>query len=297
MSYSGTGSQQAPVDIMKIQHQPDPGNVVAAINDARRRRSLRFRLTFVVTWIVIVGGILLMVDASPRFDASFLLGPVDRSNPGSTPVWVYILGGVPITIVVSITSIVLAIVLALMGALGRLSKRAVIYSAASLYVSLVRGTPLIVQIVFVYYALPQVNSFFADVPVLALGIFALAFNYGAYMTEIFRAGIQAVPRGQREAAEALAMPERLVMLRVVLPQAFRIVTPAVGNEFIAMTKDSALVSWIGVQELLWRAEHIGSANFRNMETLLMTAGVYWILTIVFSLFQERLERRMARGDR
>jgi polar amino acid transport system permease protein len=87
------------------------------------------------------------------------------------------------------------------------------------------------------------------------------------------------------------------MQRVVLPQAFRIVIPAVGNEFIAMTKDSALVSVIGVQELLWRAQHIGSSNFRNMETLLLAAGVYWMLTIVFSLFQSRLEQRMARGDR
>jgi polar amino acid transport system permease protein len=156
---------------------------------------------------------------------------------------------------------------------------------------------LIVQIVFVYLALPQVFPPAADVPVIVLGIFALAFNYGAYMTEVFRAGIQAVPRGQREAAEALGMRERLVMRRVVLPQAIRIVIPAIGNDFIAMTKDSALVSVIGVQELLWRAQRIGTANFRNMETLMLAAAVYWIITIILSLFQERLEKRMARGDR
>ncbi len=117
------------------------------------------------------------------------------------------------------------------------------------------------------------------------------------MTEIFRAGIQAVPRGQREAAQALAMPERLVMRRIVLPQAIRIVVPAIGNEFIAMIKDSALVSIIGVTELLWRASSVGNQKFRTLEALLIAALVYWVLTIVFSYFQERLERRMARGDR
>ena len=112
-----------------------------------------------------------------------------------------------------------------------------------------------------------------------MGTFALAFNYGAYMTEIFRAGIQAVPGGQREAALALGMSERRIMIKIVLPQAIRIVTPAIGNEFIAMIKDSALVSVIGVQELLWRARTIGSANFRSLETLLLAAAVYWVLTI------------------
>jgi polar amino acid transport system permease protein len=297
MSYGGTASEQSPVDMTRIQRPPAPDQVVAAMSDAQRRRALRFRLTFVATWLIIVGGLLVALEAGPRFDPSFLLGPVDSRNPASTPVWVYILGGIPLTLFISVVSISLAIVLALAGALGRLSKSAVVYGAASLYVSLVRGTPLIVQIIFVYLALPQVFPLAADVPVIALGIFALAFNYGAYMTEIFRAGIQAVPRGQREAAEALGMRERLVMRRVVLPQAIRIVIPAIGNDFIAMTKDSALVSVIGVQELLWRAQRIGSANFRNMETLLLAAGVYWVITIILSVFQERLERRMARGDR
>jgi polar amino acid transport system permease protein len=297
MSYGSGMGTQGPIDMMGIEHPPAPEQVVAAMREERRRRSVRFRVIFIATWIVIVGGILLALKAGPRFDPSFLLGPIDIKNPASTPVWVYILGGVPLTLVISVVSIVGAIVLALAGALGRLSKNAFVYSAASLYVSIVRGTPLIVQIIFVYLALPQVVPAAADVPVIVLGIFALAFNYGAYMTEIFRAGIQAVPRGQREAAEALGMREGLVMRRVVLPQAIRIVIPAIGNDFISMTKDSALVSVIGVQELLWRAQHIGSSNFRNLETLLLAAGVYWVITILLSLFQERLEKRMARGDR
>jgi polar amino acid transport system permease protein len=297
MSYSSGMGQQAPLDLIGIERPLGPDEVVAAMRDAQVRRSWRFRLIFIATWVVIVGGILLALEAGPRFDPAFLLGPVDKSNPASTPVWVYILGGVPLTLVISIVSITLAIALALAGALGRLSKNALIYGAASLYVSIVRGTPLIVQVIFVYLALPQVIPAAADVPVLYLGMFALAFNYGAYMTEIFRAGIQAVPRGQREAAEALGMREGLVLRRIVLPQAIRIVIPAIGNDFISMTKDSALVSVIGVQELLWRAQHIGSSNFRNLETLLLAAAVYWAITIALSLLQERLERRMARGDR
>lgn len=274
-----------------------PEQVVAAVRAANRRRSLRFRLIFIATWVVIIGALWLGLEAGPRFDPAFVLQPVDPDKPGSTPIWVFILSAVPLTLFISISSIVIAVFLALLGALGRLSKIPAVYGAASLYVSMVRGTPLIVQIIFVYLALPQVLPAAGDVPVVVLGIFALAFNYGAYMTEVFRAGIQAVPRGQREAAEALGMRERLVMRRIVLPQAIRIVIPAIGNEFIAMTKDSALLSVIGVQEMLWRAQRIGTSNFRNMETLLLAAGVYWVITIVLSLFQERLERRMARGDR
>jgi polar amino acid transport system permease protein len=191
---------------------------------------------------------------------------------------------------------VIAVVLATLGSLGRLSRNAIVYGIASFYVSLVRGTPLIVQLLFFYLALPQIWDGFAKIPVVILGIGALAFNYGAYMTEIFRAGIQAVPRGQIEAASALAMTERMTMRRIILPQAVRIITPAIGNEFIAMIKDSALVSIITVQELLWRAQRIGQSNFRTLETLLLAAAVYWALTIVLSLFQERLEKRLRESD-
>ncbi len=208
-----------------------------------------------------------------------------------------IIAAAPLTVFISLSSIVLAIGFALLGALGRISTTAQINAVASLYVSIVRGTPLLLQILFMVLALPQLLPAAARVPLVALGIFALAFNYGAYMTEIFRAGIEAVPKGQREAGLALGMSERRIMFRIVLPQAVRIVIPAIGNEFIAMIKDSALVSAIGIQELLWHARVIGSANFRSFETLIVAATVFWVLTIIFSFFQERLEKRMARSDR
>ncbi|MDH4141992.1 MAG: amino acid ABC transporter permease [Chloroflexota bacterium] len=260
--------------------------IIEAVARSRRRDQTRFRTIFAATWGVLLGAILIGLLAANKIDPVFL----GRWQE-------FILAGIPITILVSASSIAVAIVFAVIGALGRLSDRPVIYALASFYVSLVRGTPLIVQILFIYLALPQIWDGFAGIPTLVLGVFALAFNYGAYMTEVFRAGIQAIPRGQLEAAAALGMTDRMTMRRVILPQAIRIVTPAIGNEFIAMIKDSALVSLLGVQELLWRAQRVGTQNFRALEALLVAALVYWVLTIVFSLLQDRLEKRMAESDR
>jgi polar amino acid transport system permease protein len=282
MSLGGPGVQAA-IDDLYIHH---PGAIVAEIAAQRRRQTRRFRITFVVTWLLLVGGLIGFLVAGGKVDTAFL------SKWGG-----YILGGVGTTVFVAVCSISVAICFAVVGALGRLSSNPILFAVSTLYVSLVRGTPLIVQILFIYLALPQIWSGFAEIPGIALGIFALSFNYGAYMTETFRAGIQAVPRGQTEAAEALGMPGRTRMRRIILPQAIRIITPAIGNEFISMIKDSALVSIIAVPELLWRAQRIGQSNFRTLETLLLAAAVYWGLTIVLSLFQDRLEKRMAESDR
>jgi len=257
--------------------------ILDRIRVSQRRARLSFRLWVAATWIALVGGLLGALWATGNINFDFIgeWGP-------------FILGGAGVTILLCVTSIVFATVLAVFGAIARLSSNPSINGVASLYVSLVRGTPLIVQIIFIYLALPQLDI---RIPAIPAGIMALSFNYGAYMTEIFRAGIQAVPPGQREAAQALGMSERNIMRRIILPQAVRIVIPAIGNDFVAMIKDSALVSVIAVQELLWRAQNVGRQNFRTLEALLIAALVYWILTIIFSFFQERLERRMARGDR
>jgi len=259
-----------------------PEAIIRAVAASRRQARLRFRLIFFATWLVLVGGLALLIGSTGRIDLPFL------------GTWApFILGGIPITIAVSVTSIFFATIFAVIGALGRLSRVAPIYATATLYVSLVRGTPLIVQVFFVFSALPE---FGVVLPAFIAGCLALSFNYGAYMTEIFRAGIQAVPRGQIEAAASLGMTERQTMRRIVLPQAIRIVIPAIGNEFIAMIKDSALVSFVALQELFWRARTVGSSHFQSFSTLVLAALVYWGLTIVFSLVQERLEKRMAESD-
>jgi polar amino acid transport system permease protein len=267
-----------------VQRAMDP--IVDQIARRRARRQFRFRAVVFGTWTILIALLVGGLWLAGKIDLAFLSE------------WqAFIFGGIPLTLVISASSIFFACILAVLGALGRLSSNAVVYGIASFYVSIVRGTPLIVQILFIYLALPQIWPGFAAIPAIFLGIFALSFNYGAYMTEIFRAGIQAIPRGQIDAAQALGMTDRLTMRRVVLPQAIRIVTPAIGNEFIAMIKDSALVSIITVQELLWRAQRVGQSHFRTLETLLLAALIYWVLTLAFSLLQDRLEKRMAESDR
>jgi polar amino acid transport system permease protein len=219
-------------EFVSTAHDSD---IVEEIARSRRRAKGSFRVTFTLTWVVLVGILLGSLLLAGKIDGAFIA----KWAP-------YILGGVPITIFVSVTSIALAIILATLGALGRLSRNAVVYGVASFYVSLVRGTPLIVQLLFFYLALPQIWDGFAKIPVIALGIAALAFNYGAYMTEIFRAGIQSVAGGQGEAADALGMTYGQKMRKVVLPQAFRVIIPPTGNEFIAMMKDNALVWFLWV---------------------------------------------------
>ncbi|HEX2140972.1 MAG TPA: amino acid ABC transporter permease [Candidatus Limnocylindria bacterium] len=262
--------------------QPQP-ELLARIRRAQTVARRWFRLQFVLVWMAIIVALVGMFAATGNVDVAW----IQEWAP-------FILGGAGITILVCLSAIVLATVLALVGAIGRLSQRPIPHALASFYVSLVRGTPLIVQIYIIYFSLPSLGIILDAIPA---GIIALGFNYGAYMTEIFRAGIQAVPRNQTEAAQALGMPGPMIFRRIQLPQAVRIVTPAIGNEFIAMIKDSALVSIIGVNEVLWRAETSGRPRLNTLEAFIIAAGIYWGLTIIFSFFQERLERRMARGDR
>jgi polar amino acid transport system permease protein len=226
-----------------------------------------------------------------------LLYVFNRFNLDFRFMWKYlpfIMRGVGYTILVSVLSIVFASVLALFGAIGRLSKNPIFYGISTFYVSIVRGTPLIVQIFVIYLGLPQMGIVIDAVPA---GIIALGVCYGAYMTEIFRAGIQSIGRGQIEAAYSLGMTYTQMMKRVVLPQAFRIIIPPTGNEFIAMLKDSSLVAFLGVWELFFRAQRVGRQNFRNMETLIIAALFYWIVTIIFQYFQSRLEANLAKGTR
>jgi polar amino acid transport system permease protein len=199
------------------------------------------------------------------------------------------------TIGLSISSILLAIMLALLAALGRLSTNPFVYALSTFYVSLIRGTPLFLQIFFFFLALPQLGIILTG---FMAGVLALGMNYGAYMSETFRAGLASVSKGQREAAIALGMTPGQTMRRVVLPQALRFAIPPMGNDFISMTKDSALVSATGfVHELMWRATKVGRAEFRNMEALVMAAIFYWVMTLALTSVQSRVESYLAKGDR
>lgn len=215
----------------------------------------------------------------------------------------FVLQGVWTTIGISLASIAIATILALLGALGRLSNNAIAKGISGFYVSTIRGTPLLIQIYLIYLGLPQIGQQLVSygypqlgqmltLSGLQSGILALSLNYGAYMTEIFRAGIQSIAHGQREAAEAMGMTRWQMMRRVILPQAVRIIIPDIGNQFIAMQKDSALVSVMGIWEITYRANRLGRQNIKFTEMFLTAALVYWVLTIVSSWLEGRLERRL-----
>jgi len=220
----------------------------------------------------------------------------------------FILTGLGFTLLVSVLAISLACVLSVLGALGRLSRNPILNAMATLYVSLIRGTPLLVQVYMWYLALPQIGGALQELgfvgiqkyltlPAIPAGIMALAVCYGAYMTETVRAGIQSIKIGQNEAAKALGMTRAQTMRRVIFPQALRVIIPPVSNEFIAMVKDSSLVSLMGVWELSFRAIKIGRRYFQSLEMLILVAVIYWVMCIILQTVQEKIEKHMAKGER
>jgi polar amino acid transport system permease protein len=263
---------------------------------ADRRRELFQRLKIGFVWLMlfaVIGWLLYLLN----FDLAYAV-----ENTG------FVLAGIWLTLGVSFASIAIATVLALIGALGRLSPHALAQGVSGFYVSLFRGTPLLVQIFIVYQGLPQIGMQisrlgYPDIGQMFIltaiqsGILALSLNYGAYMTEIFRAGIQSVSNGQWQAAAALGMGRFKTLRMVILPQAVRTIIPAIGNQFIAMQKDSSLVSVMGVWEVTYRANRVARIDSMYIEMFLVAAGIYWVLTIVSEWLQARLEQRMARSER
>ena len=192
------------------------------------------------------------------------------------------------TIYISAVSIVIATAIAIVGAIAKLSNNGFAYAIASFYTSLFRGLPLLLQVYLIYKGLPQLGFMVDAIP---SGIAALSLCYGAYMTEIFRAGIQSIPKGQWEASRALGFRFSLILRKIILPQAIPIIVPPTGNQFIAMLKDSSLVSVLGIWELMYMAKTLGQRDFRHMEMLLTAAMIYWGLTIILEIIQARIERK------
>ncbi|WP_292307777.1 amino acid ABC transporter permease, partial [Mesorhizobium sp.] len=200
--------------------------------------------------------------------------------------------GVVTTLYISAISIAIATVIAFIGAIAKLSKNGVIYGLATFYTSLFRGLPLLMQIYIIYLGLPQVGYVIGAVPA---GIMALSLCYGAYMTEIFRAGIESIPRGQTEGATALGLSPNQTMFLVILPQAMRVIVPPTGNQFIAMLKDSSLISVVGVWEIMYLARTQGQTEFRHIEMLITASMIYWLLSIGLEFLQSRIEERFGRS--
>ena len=214
--------------------------------------------------------------------------------------------GLVLTVVLSVVSQIIGTALGLAAALARISRLRALQAVAGFYIWVMRGTPLLVQIVFIYTGLAAANIFrFHDLDLsvfviagnVQAGILALSLNEGAYMAEIIRAGIASVDHGQGEAASSLGMTQALLMRRIILPQAARLIIPPLGNQFNIMLKNSTLVSIIGVPELLLATETINSATFRTFE-LYSVVGLYFLtLTTLWAFVQHWIEVRFAAPSR
>ena len=201
--------------------------------------------------------------------------------------------GVPIKI--TALSVALGVVIGLFVGIARISRIKLLRVLAAIYVDFFRGTPLLVQIFLVYFALPVITGQRVDPFVAAIG--SCGINSGAYVAEIFRAGIQSIDKGQMEAGRSLGMTWVQTMRYIIVPQAFKRVIPPLGNEFIALLKDSSLVSVIGFEELTRRGQLIIAKTYGSLEIWLSVAVIYLAMTLTISRFVAYLERRYKTDDR
>lgn len=234
----------------------------------------------------------------------------------------FLKAGLAMTIRVTLVAFAVAMVLGLLAGLGRVSKNPIIYNLATLYVQVMRGIPILVTILYVsfvltppaitvintfgvwlasFHLLPQEN-FLAILSVRQVdfsvrGTIALAISYGAFSAEIFRAGIESIGRGQMEAARSLGMSYVQAMRYIILPQAIRRVMPPLGNDFIAMLKESSLISVLGVRDITQLSKLYASSSFLYMQTYTLLAVMYLTMTILLSLGVKAMERRLSTGER
>jgi polar amino acid transport system permease protein len=205
-----------------------------------------------------------------------------------------LLDGALLTLHLSLLTLALGLVVGTIGALGRLSRRPWLRRVATGYVETVRNTPLLVQLFFIYFGLGQVDI---DVPNYLAALIGLVLNNGAYLTEIVRAGIEAIPRGQYHAGLSLGMSRPQLMRHVVFPQAFRVIYPPLCNQFIGIILFSSLVSVIAVEDLALKGKMIISRNFRSFETYIVVTAMYVVMTLAISTALKLIGRRAFRHAR
>lgn len=203
------------------------------------------------------------------------------------------LEGVGITLQLAFFTVLFGSLLGLIVAVFRRTPILPLRWLMNAYVAFIRGTPLLVQVLLVVYGLPQLG---VRLPRLTMCIIALVINSGAYMAELIRSGLQSVERGQVEAAESLGMSASQTMIHIILPQAIKVTLPAMGNEFVAIIKESSILYAVGVYELTYQAYKLASVNYYYIETLIVAALIYFVLTYAATGMLKLLERRMRRGD-
>ncbi|MBM6811908.1 ABC transporter substrate-binding protein/permease [Limosilactobacillus reuteri] len=203
--------------------------------------------------------------------------------------WRYFAKGIKYTLIITVVSVIFGFLLGTLFALMRLSKNKFLHSIAVCYIEFLRGTPMMVQIMFVYFG---IGAIIQSLPALLAGIIAVSLNSGAYVAEIIRSGIQSIPLGQTEAARSLGMSKSETFRYVIMPQALKNIWPALGNELITLLKDSSLVSVIGVSELMYQTQLVQSATYKGVLPLFITMIIYFILTFTLSRILLYFEGRM-----
>lgn len=191
---------------------------------------------------------------------------------------------------VTLIGLVIAMPLGLITCLMNMSRLTVLKAIAGFYVWIIRGTPMIVQAFFFYMGVPQVTGL--KLSAIAAGVIVITLNAGAYLSEIFRSGIQSIPAGQMEAARSLGMPYRNAMIKVILPQAFRVVVPSMVNQFIISFKDTSILSVIGLNELTKTGRAIIAVNYQSFTTWIIVAVYYILIVSVLTLGAKKLERSL-----
>ena len=210
------------------------------------------------------------------------------------------LQGVPVTVGVTLIAMVTGVVLGLVLALMKMSRIKVLTALASLYIEIIRGTPLIVQALIMAYGLPQLlqsSGISFRWPYLIIpAVIVRGLNSAAYVAEVIRSGIQAVDKGQMEAARSIGMTRAQAMKLIVIPQALKIVLPSFGNEFVSLIKETSVLSYVGVVEILRKGALWNAATFNTFEAYIGVALVYMLLTIPSSKLVKHLEKKMANSN-
>lgn len=206
--------------------------------------------------------------------------------------WPLFLEGATTTVLLSFFSVIVGVGCGTLMALARLSTNKFLSKAAKVYIDIIRGTPLLVQLYLVYFGLATV----LDLNDFVSGVIAVSVNTTAYIAEIIRSGIQSVNKGQMEAARSMGMPKRMAMRQIILPQAMKNILPAIGNEFATLIKETSIVSLIGIHDLMYSSDTVRGATFTVFIPLLMTAFLYFVMTTTIAFFMDKLERKLQASD-
>ena len=206
--------------------------------------------------------------------------------------WPLFLEGTTTTVLLSFFSVIVGVGCGTLMALARLSTNKFLSKAAKVYIDIIRGTPLLVQLYLVYFGLATV----LDLNDFVSGVIAVSVNTTAYIAEIIRSGIQSVDKGQMEAARSMGMRKRMAMRQIILPQAMKNILPAIGNEFATLIKETSIVSLIGIHDLMYSSDTVRGATFTVFIPLLMTAFLYFIMTTTIAFFMDKLERKLQASD-